>query len=101
MTELHPTNGHQIMREPFPKTRRITGNAESLSQKSGLEFRLQAARRVNRLKAELQTSSDSTPLLNRSIHRNWERLAIWSFVAVSFAAFFLAGYVIWAKCHGR
>jgi hypothetical protein len=34
-------------------------------------------------------------------HLNWEMLAIWSFVAVSFAAFFVAGYVIWAKCHGQ
>jgi hypothetical protein len=28
-------------------------------------------------------------------------LAIWSFVAVSFAALFFALYVIWAKCNGR
>jgi hypothetical protein len=28
-----------------------------------------------------------------------ETLAIWSLLAVSFAAFFIAGYIIWAKCH--
>jgi hypothetical protein len=33
-------------------------------------------------------------------HLDWERLAIWSFVVVNFAALFVAGYVIWAKCHG-
>ena len=29
---------------------------------------------------------------------NWEMLAIWAFVAFSFAALVFAGYVIWAKC---
>jgi hypothetical protein len=38
---------------------------------------------------------------NKSSHLNWEMLAIWSFVAVSFAALFFALYVIWAKCNGR
>ena len=38
---------------------------------------------------------------NTSSHLNWEMLAIWSFVAVSFAAFFVAGYIIWTKCNGR
>jgi hypothetical protein len=28
-------------------------------------------------------------------------LVLWSFVVVCFAALFVAGYVIWAKCHGR
>jgi hypothetical protein len=41
------------------------------------------------------------PRSNKSKHLNWEMPAIWSFVAVSFAAFFVAGYVIWAKCHGQ
>ena len=41
------------------------------------------------------------PRSNKSSHLNWERFAIWSFVAVSFAAFFVAGYVIWAKCNGK
>jgi len=41
------------------------------------------------------------PRSNKSSHLNWEMLAIWSFVAVSFAAFFVAGCVIWAKCHGQ
>lgn len=29
-----------------------------------------------------------------------EMVALWFFVVVSFAAFFFAGYVIWAKCNG-
>jgi len=37
----------------------------------------------------------------KASYLNWEMLAIWSFVAVSFAALFFAGYVIWAKCPGR
>ena len=28
-------------------------------------------------------------------------LAIWGCVVFSFAVFFLAGYIIWVKCHGR
>ena len=40
------------------------------------------------------------PRSNKSSHLNWEMLVIWSFVAVSFAALFAAGYMIWAKCHG-
>ncbi len=28
-------------------------------------------------------------------------LAFWSFVALSFAALFAAGYIIWTKCNGR
>ena len=38
---------------------------------------------------------------NKSVHLNWEMLAIWSLVVVSFAALVFAGYVIGAKCHGR
>ena len=41
------------------------------------------------------------PRSNKSSHLNWEMLAIWSFVAVSFAALFVAGDIIWAKCNGR
>ena len=40
------------------------------------------------------------PRSNKSSRLNWEMLALWSFVAVSFAALFAAGYVIWAKCDG-
>jgi hypothetical protein len=45
--------------------------------------------------------SEISPQPNPSHRLNWEMFAIWSFVAVSFAALFVAGYVIWAKCHGR
>lgn len=41
------------------------------------------------------------PHSNKSSRLNWEMLALWSFVAVSFAALFFAGYVIWVKCPGR
>ena len=41
------------------------------------------------------------PRSNKSSRLNWEMLALWSFVAVSFAVFFVAGYVIWAKCNGQ
>ena len=38
-----------------------------------------------------------TTLQNKSSHLNWEMLAIWSFVVVSFTVFFFAVFVIWAK----
>lgn len=41
------------------------------------------------------------PRSNKSSHPNRNLLAIWSFVAISFTALFVAGYVIWAKCHRR
>ncbi len=40
------------------------------------------------------------PRANKSAHLNWEMLAIWIYLGVSFAAFFVASYIIWAKCHG-
>lgn len=80
MTELDPTSGHQIITEPFSKTRRVTGTAERRS---------------------IERTSDRTPLLNRPIHRNWEMFVIWSFAVFSFLAFFLCLYVIAAKCKGN
>jgi hypothetical protein len=80
MIELHPTSGHQSMTEPFPKTGRVTETAERRS---------------------IGRTSDSTLLLNRSIHRNWEMFFIWGFVVVSFAAFFFCFWAISAKCHGN
>jgi len=41
------------------------------------------------------------PRSNKSSHLNWEMIVLWSFVAVSFAALFAAGYMIWTKCHGQ
>ena len=35
-----------------------------------------------------------------SEHLDWETLALWVFVAFSFAALGLVGYFIWAKCDG-
>jgi hypothetical protein len=42
--------------------------------------------------------SASTPNCRSGDGLNWEMLAVWVFVAFSFAAFVFAGYVIWAKC---
>ena len=54
-----------------------------------------------KLKLPTQRESGSDPLPNKSLHLNWEMFAIWSLVAVSFAALFFAGCVIWAKCRGK
>ena len=79
MTELHPTSGHQGMTEPFPKTRLVIETAERLS---------------------IEQTSDSAPLLDSFDPRNWDRFVIWSFVVISFAAFFFCLWAISAKCHG-
>ena len=46
--------------------------------------------------------SDSKPESwnGKADRSDWEMVALWCFVLVSFAAFFFAGYVIWAKCNG-
>jgi len=44
---------------------------------------------------------ESDPRRNKSNSLNWEMLALWSFVALSFAALIFAGYVIWAKSNGK
>ncbi|HXI69815.1 MAG TPA: hypothetical protein VNN22_05590 [Verrucomicrobiae bacterium] len=46
-----------------------------------------------------KNESDLRP--TKSPHPNREMVALWSFVVVSFAALFIAGYFIWAKCHGK
>jgi hypothetical protein len=50
---------------------------------------------------KLDRKNQSDPRPSNSNHLNWEMFAIWSFVVVSFAALFIAGYVIWVKCHGE
>jgi hypothetical protein len=49
----------------------------------------------------LNRESESDPRLNKSDHLNWEMIVIWSFVALSFAAFALSSYIIWTKCLGN
>lgn len=51
-----------------------------------------------RYSIESKSGSDSHP--NKSPLLNWDLLVIWIFVAVSFVVFFVASYVVWAKCHG-
>ena len=40
------------------------------------------------------------PVAGESRDSDWQMVALWIFVAVSFAALLFAGYVIWAKCNG-
>jgi len=75
MTELHPNHSHQVTTDLLSKVCRMT----------------EAERRPIEPRAFV-------PRSNKSSHLNWEMLVIWSFVVVSFAALFFAGYVIWAKC---
>lgn len=72
MPELHPINGHQITAKPVSNTRRVIGASEC----------------------------DSAPFVDESMRRNWEMFMIWSFVVVSFAAFFFCLWDISATCHG-
>jgi hypothetical protein len=79
MTKLHPNNGHQIATGPFSPRRRVTEPPERRS---------------------IDRTSESAPPPNTSVQRNWEMLAILSFVVFSFAAFFFCGFILWARCDG-
>ena len=76
MTELHPNHSHQVTTDLLSKVCQVTEDSERLP----IEPRA------------------FVPRSNKSSHLNWVMLVIWSFVVVSFAALFFAGYVIWAKC---
>jgi hypothetical protein len=49
----------------------------------------------------IDRKSESDPRPNKSRRLNWEMFAIWSLVALSFAAFFVTGCALWVKCHGK
>ena len=72
----HRSNGHQTGTCRSSKTRSATGNAGRNCESPG------------------------APRPNPSPRPNWDLIAVWSFVAVSFTALFFAVYVIWAKCRG-
>jgi hypothetical protein len=50
-------------------------------------------------RTESSISGDDAALSKVGV--DWVMVVVWSFVVVSFAALFVASYVIWAKCHGR
>ena len=72
-------DSHQVAMDLVPRTCRETVDSRPLPTKR---------------------ESVSDPRPNQSNHLNWEMFALWSFVAFSIAALFVAGYVIWAKCRG-
>jgi hypothetical protein len=37
----------------------------------------------------------------KASHQVWDMIVIWSFVAFSFAAFFLCALILWGKCRGE
>jgi len=47
-----------------------------------------------------QTQSDAGPITGKVNRLDWQTVVLWVFVAVSFAVFLFAGYLIWAKCRG-
>jgi hypothetical protein len=73
------SDSHQVAMDLVPHTYRATEDSGPLPTKR---------------------ESVSDPRPNQSNHLNWEMFALWSFVAFSIAALFVAGYVIWAKCRG-
>jgi hypothetical protein len=44
--------------------------------------------------------SDEDSTLSKLGPVDWGMVVIWSLVFLSFAAFFLAGCILWIKCHG-
>ena len=80
MIERHPFSGLQVATDLGSEIHRAIEDSE---------------------RRPIERDSESAPRRNKSNHLNWEMLALWSFVAVSFAALFFAGYIIWAKCNGK
>ena len=80
MTELHPTNRHQSMTEPFSITPPVIQASE-------------------RCPIESERVCAQSP--SRSSHPDWTMLAIWGLVVFSFAAFFFCFWVISARCRGE
>lgn len=48
--------------------------------------------------AEQHQATD--PAAGEARGSDWQTVALWIFVAVSFAAFLFAGYLLWVKCRG-
>jgi hypothetical protein len=40
------------------------------------------------------------PIPDQKSRMEWQMIALWIFVAASFAALAFTGYLVWAKCHG-
>jgi hypothetical protein len=59
----------------------------------------QATRNPGRFATNHESGNDAHA--NKSNRPNWEMFAIWGLLVVSFAAFFVAGYVVWDKCQNR
>jgi hypothetical protein len=80
MSALDPTNGHRSATEPLAAAVPV----------------VQASKRCPVTAAKEWVHSPSG-----SRHPDWTMVAIWTFVAFSFAAFFLCGFILWAKCRGE
>jgi hypothetical protein len=78
MTEQHPSNGHQTVTALLSRTRPVFEASE---------------RRL------IVREGEDGACLKRSSDVNWEMLAIWGFVVLSFAAMLFCIFIIFAKCH--
>jgi hypothetical protein len=47
-----------------------------------------------------QQETDDEPMPGKSSRVDWQMVALWVFVTVSFAALAATVYLIWAKCRG-
>jgi hypothetical protein len=79
MIALHRDNGQQITTALLSNASQVTEGAE---------------------RSPVAHESENAPRYDESSHRNWEMLAIWSFVVFSFAAFLFCLWAISAKCRG-
>lgn len=73
---------------------------------NGPPFATDASPEINRATEDseqrpIQRERASDPRLNQSNRLDWEMFALLSFVALSFAGLFIAGYIIWAKCQDQ
>lgn len=92
MTDQHP-NANGRLKETNPVGKRALQAMSELSQESR-----QARDPCEPQAAERPPAAG--PVTEETRSSDWQTVALWIFVAVSFAALLFAGYVIWAKCKG-
>jgi ferric-dicitrate binding protein FerR (iron transport regulator) len=92
MTNQHP-NANGRSKETNPVEKRALQAMSELSQES----------RQARDPGEPQAAEwppAAGPVTEEARSSDWQSIALWVFVVVSFAALVFAGYVLWAKCKG-
>lgn len=89
MSPLNPNGNSRLTKKAF---------TEGRARRPAHEL-FQEGHRIGE-KRPLELMQVSKSVTNKANRLDWQMVALWIFVAVSFAAFVFAGYLLWAKCRG-